>query len=294
MIRRFKFYNNIIGENVSMVPTEYCVWGYYDGVQIDLYNSLKEINNTPDSNLMHTHTKELKNEIYEIYELTGFRNEPDNFFWEKPEFPYIFLSCLRFKKKSSNLEAIINCFENDGMICYCTLDNSDLIICYRTSSFRYGMNIVKKYNERVQLLEPNNGVNISFSTLIIAQNFLEELYYLVKKTDHTESDQILAALKKKFYFESEEFSVLLRLNVKDFGSLNKFNKKLQMCFPNIKIDRFLLLGNTDAAFFLKKVNSILFLCQFSKYGFLVHSNDIYREAVYNVQSEILIQEGEDL
>lgn len=293
MIRRFSFYNNIIGGSVAMVPTEYCVWGYYDGVQIDVYDSLEELSHASDSYVLHTQTEKVKNEIYEIYELTCFRNAPDDFFWKKAELPYIFLSCLRFKKKSLVLDAIIRQFENDGMVCYWTLDSSDLIVCYRSSSFRYGMNKIKEYDELVQRLEPDNGVNISFSTLLIAQTFLDNLYNLVKQTQPDTDLQITASDETVFGVIYEKFSVLLRLNVKNLRLLDKFKEKLHEYFPKTEIDRFLLLGNTDAILLLKEVDSIHFLCQFSKQGFLVHSHKVYKEIVYNVQSEILMQEGED-
>ena len=78
------------------------------------------------------------------------------------------------------------------------------------------------------------------------------------------------------------------MNVKNSKKLVNFQKTIQAQLPGVTLETFSLLGNTDAVFVLHQVDSIQFLCQFSKQGCLVHSHPEYKEAVYNVQSEIWI------
>lgn len=288
MLRQFVFYNNIIGDRIKMVPTEFSVLGYFDGLRINSYGSLQEFESFNNSYCTGL-TDDTISEKYDHFELTGFRKESDDWFWKDNNEPYIFVSCLRLKTNPNDIDRIIREIEKIQAICYRTIDNSDLIVCYRSSSYLIGVKQVRGYDSILATLDRNNGIYISFSAVVVAQNLLDEIYQYIHKLELNQD--IILQLENKFQIINEKIDVLFRLNVKKWNNINDFVSKLiskLQCKGDKTISKtYIVLGNTDAIVMLYEIDSILLLSQYSNDGMLTHNNELYKNTVYNIQSEIL-------
>ena len=86
--------------------------------------------------------------------------------------------------------------------------------------------------------------------------------------------------------------------VKDYKEAEKFKLELEQHMSNrngrkIKIHKFETFGEYD---WLMEINSISICSMFECYkmkNLLTHSNNIYNKAFFNIESEILVEEGEE-
>ena len=283
MIRRFRFWNNLFREDIESVQTEYCAIGYFDGMETSII----------EEPLSMIHRYESVDEAYaermggfNCVDLIGIRQEPDEEFWKKGAFPYIFITSLRLTDKNVNIDEMISELESrvkekdDRIVLgYKSFDVSDLLLCLRTSSIQQGFMTIKEYHK---ILEKCGALYISFSTILVWQNLLDGLANADSVSDVAVKGEISSII-------DEALTVSFRCNIKDWKSYSIFKDRLKGSL-SADILEYGMFGSTDALIFCEKVKSRELLKLYGRDGLLVHSNEEYKAALYNVQTDILPQD----
>lgn len=283
MIRRFRFWNNLFREDIESVQTEYCAIGYFDGMETSII----------EEPLSMIHRYESVDEVYaermggfNCVDLIGIRQGSDEEFWKKGAFPYIFITSLRLTDKNINIDEMISGLESrvkekdDRIVLgYKSFDVSDLLLCLRTSSIQQGFMTIKEYH---QILEKSGALYISFSTILIWQNLLDGL-------SNADSVSDVAVKGEVGSIVDETLTVSFRCNIKDWKKYAAFRGRLKDCLA-AELSEYGVFGSADALILCKNVKSRELLKLYGRDGLLVHSNEEYKAALYNVQTDILPQD----
>lgn len=167
MIRLFQFKNNFLSESKKKLEAEYSVIGYFDGLDMKTDKEMEVgEKNRILSDPSYAFIEKNPDEMCDYFNIVGLREKDDTKFWEMQEEALVFISCIRFVKKSNNLSKIIENIEKTyNAICFTTLDNSDLIICLRTKSYIKGHEAIENYHMVIQTCDPENNLQKGFSVL---------------------------------------------------------------------------------------------------------------------------------
>lgn len=274
MIRLFQFKNTFLSESSEVLKAEYCVIGYFDGLEMktDQEMSPSEKSRLLSDPMQSSFTKDEAYELCDYFNIVGLRNTADADFWENNSKPYVFISCIRLKKKTTKLEEIINRLENSyEAMCYTTLDSSDLIICLRTASYDEGYRILEKYHVIVNVCDSGNAIQKEFSVLAIQQKILNDL--------STGSTEVII---------DEPLCGILRGVIKDWKCIDGFLGKLKDGMGEVKSCKvYGVLGSEDIAIAIYGVRSINWLRLYADGGLMTHP--IYQDAFYNIRTEFLME-----
>lgn len=275
MLRLFRFKTNIISEKKNSLSAEYNAIGHFDGLSMRVYTN-------PEDYTLFFYAEPIK-ELYNFYDMLGIRNESDDKFWEKGDEPYIFITCLRFKRRTRNIYEVIYKIEsNYHAICYLSLDSMDLIVCLRTGSYLFGYVMAMQYQKIIEEYDVGNTLQVSFSSVVIWQETLDGL------ANETKISQ--EAKKEIERLKHEKVSVFLRSNVKSWRKYDDYRKKIEETFGESYVRDFYTLGSEDAVIELENVDSHDLLKLYAKNGLLTHSNDDYKSGIYNLHTEIFFDD----
>lgn len=279
MIRLFQFKNNFLSESKKKLEAEYSVIGYFDGLDMKTDKEMEVgEKNRILSDPSYAFIEKNPDEMCDYFNIVGLREKDDTKFWEMQEEALVFISCIRFVKKSNNLSKIIENIEKTyNAICFTTLDNSDLIICLRTKSYIKGHEAIENYHMVIQTCDPENNLQKGFSVLAIQQLILDALA----------QDMILG-------IKEERLHCVLRGVIKNWSNINvflvKLKDKLKIKDTEENIERlgiYGLLGSEDITIILREICSIDLFKLYADNGLMTHNNDVYSDAFYNVRTEIL-------
>lgn len=273
MIKIFQFKNSFLSEENKRVQAQYSSVGYFDGLDI------KTESDKAGSSILSSPAKiQFLDGFYEscdYFSIVGIRKDEikDTNFWNEKQNPFLFVTCLRLKKRSNELEALVDEIEEAyNAICYYTFDSSDLIICLKTSSYIEGYHIIEK--EYVDLAEKykNNKVQKLFSVLSVEQKILDEL------PEETES-----------IMEEETLSCILRCVVKNWSQVKNFVDELK---KECACEEFGILGSDDMIIVIKNITTKKLFELYGDSKLLTHNNESYKKAFYNIRTEILVNRTE--
>lgn len=277
MIRKLHFENNILGGRIEMDPAEYSVLGHYDGLSIQTFPD-----NTGYEILSGTHRTAA---LYNSFDIIGRRSLPDDCFWEKGGAPFIFISCLRLKKASDNLEKISDMIERKyNAVCYLTVDSSDLVVCLRSCSYRAGYETVVGYHKIIRECEPENELQISFSAVAIWQKVLDRLEKVL--SSDREEFPLDDVQKEVVQLQKERISAFLRVNVEKWEEFEKYLMKLKSVAGSAYKGTFEILGSEDAVIWLDRMDSHDFLRLYADNALLTRANELYRRGIMNIRTEL--------
>ena len=307
MVRIFQFKNNYFSKEKYAITAEYNAIGYFDGLDMRRVESGSEkeqrIMSDPYYTLAEKDEKAF-NENCDYFNLLGISmSDDDNGFWADQTMPLYFISFVRFQKRLNNLSALVQNMMSEvkseinqntagslgqntdeknisqpeaEMIGYYTFDSSDLIICLKTNSYHLGDGVISSYPEYVKKYCPTASLEKSFSVCVIKQDELDSSNALDNMID-------------------ERVSCLLRCMVCDRTKEEKYRKNLksELSFDYEEISAYDVLGSDDIVLFVKNVSIKKWMRLYGKDGLLTHSNSHYKEAFFNVATEILVPRKED-
>lgn len=280
MIRLFQFKNNFLRENDSQLEAEYSTIGYFDGLDMQVFDEntdegLKILSDTY-RNLLYTDSGvEKMLEACDYFNVAGMcRNEQrDRDFWSDSSENLIFVSFLRFAKRSGKLKQFIETIERDSdCICYTTYDSSDLIICIRTNQYRHGSDVLNHFYDTIETGGyDGNQLQKCFSVFAIKQTTLNDI------SDNCD------------WLKDERVDCFFRGVINDRKEVDKFYEELVMeCgVPEHKMYR--ILGSDDIIIAIYDISLAHLLSLYGEGAILVHSNEVYKKAFYNIRSEIAIK-----
>ena len=276
MMRLFQFKNTFLSENSEMLAAEYSVIGYFDGLDMKTDSDMnpQEKNRLLSDPLQNVLLKNESFEMCDYFNIVGMRQESDQNFWNITDKSYIFISCIRLKKKAKKIKEIIAAIENKYVaVCYTTLDSSDLVICSKSSSYEEGYRAVEKYHSIVTHYESQNGIQKGFSVLAIRQRVLDDLL-------NGETKGI----------EDELLCIILRGVINDWNCINKFisnlKNRLGIADKEQSCKVYGVLGSEDIMIVLKDIHSINWFGLYAKNALMTHP--AYQDAFYNVRTEIIL------
>lgn len=275
IVRGIQLKNNLYMDNGQVKNRseplgEYCVFGYFDAMNISQKYEGQEgawevlsdgvINEMDGSCAVRSLLCVLKDQ------------DKDAAFWEDKEtFPLLFLSIIRLKapEGSSDLNGrmdILN--KDDDKIAYLSYEHSELIVFMKTRSYSQGYLFSQKLHESFQIYK-------MYTIFSVKEAALES--YNVKNGDIID----------------ESVDCRLRAIVKDWSLVDEMKKKLETALGVSPISARRMLGNTDVLLEINNVSLLKLLAHYKMNGLLTHSNPEYQEVFYNVETEILLVEAEN-
>lgn len=291
MTRLFKFMNNFLSDEMQSVPADYGVFGYFDGLSMEVYKDEDEeelLKVFSDPFLAGISDEKLFAPC-DYYNLLGiYQGESDAGFWEKGRSPFIFVSCLRLAKRTDALHCIVEKLEKTyEAVCYTTIDSGDLIVCIRTKSYAEGYRHIEEYRSIVRDSDPDNYLQKGFSFCLVSQAVLDVLAECASGI--WSSDEINLAQQEIALIDQEGLNCSFYCIVKDWDKINIFCDELQKR-TGIKTEIYGILGSEDARLEMCGIGNKKLLSLFGRDQILTHGNaSFYKPAFYNVRTEIMVQ-----
>lgn len=255
----------------------YCVIGYFDAFDISEEKKVKLTDfNTWD--YLGKLTSQLDGTVNcRMLVCVTEHQEEDKRFWEnQSDDSLFFITMVRVssKMKSDKMNDIIRKLaKTQKCIGYFSYDYSEIIVVTKTNKYSDGIKAVKKLRKIL-------GAVKTYTVFAVMEKFLES-YESIQKI-----------------IVNEKICCRLHCMVKDYKEAEKFKLELEQHMSNrngrkIKIHKFETFGEYD---WLMEINSISICSMFECYkmkNLLTHSNNIYNKAFFNIESEILVEEGEE-
>lgn len=269
-------------ENREKALGTYCTFGYFDALQVDEDSSFEDAGDNQiwkkiDGVTVRTldGTCSRRNLI-----CIAEQEEKDRKFWEcAKEHPYLFLSLIRMKRADEATDTICQMMEemekDDTKIAYYSYNHSELVIAKLEDSYKAGMNFV------LSLRSTLNALN---------------LYSIFSVREETLKD------KRKLPGEitAETVSVRLRLMIKDDHETGFFLQKLWETLFRDEIwekkvpekenfEKSYTLGSSDMIIEIEQIEMYKLLSCYGMGNLLTHKNEQFGNAVYNIETEILVK-----
>lgn len=278
MIRVFKFKNNYYQEhNAVQMKAEWCSIGYFDA--LDTYTKKetecqisKEIFGDSEQGWLNTDVESILKPC-DYFIMVGICEDEDETFWDKGEKSLILISFIRLKKRAGNLEKIQKEVEEIGPVkCYLTYESSDLIVCIRCDSYSEGGKVIKGLDQLISVMDEGNGVQKSFSVLVVRQCILDEL------------DK-----ENNYGIKDENVQCYLRGIIKNRTEITRFCNELRN--KNFSCVEKEIPGSDDIVLEVKGNSLISLLQLYRSNGLLTHWDSLYDNAFYNIRTEIIMTGG---
>lgn len=270
------FYWNRSGTDGKAIG-EYCVLGYFDALDItpakkvgvtkfNTWNQLGELTIDQD-NALNCRTLVCVTE----------QQEKDRKFWNDKTHVLYFITMVRLNKtmwmEGKWSEIVRGLPESENHINYLSYDHSEIIVVTKTNTYSEGIKNVE------QIRKACNAVK-TYTVFAIEEETLQSYDNIRKK------------------LTDENVCCRLHCMVKDYAKAEEFRKELEERFSqrnkrSVKIRKFEIFGGYD---WLLEIDQVSISSAFECYktgDILTHSNPSYKEAFFNVESEMLIEEEQD-
>lgn len=254
---------------------EYCVLGYFDALDIskadkaeakefDTWERLGELTSKQDNTLS----------CRTLVCVTQERDE-DETFWDDKTKAFYFITMVRINKTASvedKWSEIQSKMPKEGnYIKYLSYDHSEIIVVTKTNTYSEGvrnMKLIRKICEAVK----------TYTIFAVKEDVLQSYNAIQSKVTE------------------ENVCCRLHCMVKEYGKAEEFKKSLERHLAQrngktITIRKYETFGGYDWLLEIDDVSvSSIFEC-YRMGEMLTHSNKEYREAFFNVESEIFTTEG---
>ena len=256
---------------------KYCVLGYFDALdttsaekvevtKFDTWKQLGELTINQDSALS-----------YRTLVCVTEQQEKDKAFWDDETYVLYFITMVRLDKtmwvEGKWSEIVSELPEEENHINYLSYDHSEIIAVTKTNTYSEGI-------KNVRLIRKSCKAVKTYTVCAVKEVILQSYDDIRKK------------------LRDENVCCRLHCMVKDYAKAETFRKTLERRFSErnmhpIKIRKFDTFGGYDWLLEIDNASiSSVFECY--KIGdILTHSNKDYKEAFFNVESEILIEEEQD-
>lgn len=256
---------------------KYCVLGYFDAmditdavkVEVTEFNTWKQLGEL---------TSERDNRLScRTLVCVTEQLDKDEKFWGDASRMFYFITMVRINKTASvedkwrEIEDKLP--ESENHINYMSYDHSEIIVATKTNTYSEGIKSVKKIRSVCEAVK-------TYTVFAVKESALESY------------ETIQGRLTE------EKVCCRLHCMVRDYAKAEAFRKKLEEHFTErndriIKIRKFETFGGYD---WLLEIDDVSIRSVFECYKMgevLTHSNQDYKEAFFNVESEILTEQEED-
>lgn len=266
------------GANNDDVLGEYCCMGHFDALHIELveWNENEEGESIRDK-INATVVEKFKGlyNIRNVVCVTDSDAKDDTFWEEAAAMPYLFVSLVRIKhtdegkfKKTSDLIKDFNELKN--VMAYYTYDHSEIVVVRAGISYVQGFKAVLSMYENVNVLK-------MYSMFAVREKELERCETI---QDEIIDCRLSAAIK------SQE-------NVGRYvGKLRDYLQEGNDLPEEFKIECYQTLGNSDCLIDISRVPIRKLLRCYKMGRLLTHTNELYGDAFFNVESQFLLNGDE--
>lgn len=299
MLRLIQLRSNFISESPQpILEAEYCAFGYFDGIET---KRLKKCNDWNEvlKEYMTEQSKSLRG-VYSVFDLlciywddsmyqkqqsrdnkTG--EDKDLQFWANKN-PYLFISMIRFQKRFKDVlsqikkieDKIAEKYSNVECICYFTLDSNDFILCLKCQRYSEGAGCISELYELIHSIEGFENQVRKIHTIFSAfQEHLDELGKGQSELGREEpgdviSCQMCCMIKNRLKVEAFETALSEALGV------NRMQNRI--------------MGGNDLVYMYDGIIPDQLFGLYARDGLLTHTNELYSEAFYNINTTIAIKE----
>lgn len=275
IIRRIQLKNNLYMDHGQVKDKseplgEYCVFGYFDAMNISQEYEGQE---GAWEVLSRGVIDEMDGSCAVRSLLCVSRDqEKDASFWKgKVTLPLLFVSIIRLKEpidSSDLIERMDMLNQSDYKMAYFSYEHSELIVFMKTRSYSEGYFFSQELHKNFQIYKMYTIFSVKEAAL--------------NSYDAIKSDII-----------DESVDCRLRAIVKDWCLVNEMKERLENVLEGAKISARRMLGNTDVLLEINNVSLPKLLVHYKMNELLTHSNPEYQKVFYNVETEILLAEAEN-
>ncbi|MCM1173917.1 MAG: hypothetical protein NC341_02575 [Blautia sp.] len=283
LINNFYKDENGVDEDREKALGSYCTFGYFDALQVYDGSSFDKA----EDNLIWKKIDEAA--VRTLDGTCSRRNliciaeeeEKDRKFWECAQnYPYLFISLIRMKRHAEGTKDVMRQMmdvmrKNDTEIAYYSYNHSELVIAKLEDSYAAGMNFVLSLRQKL------NALNM-YSIFSVREAVLKDKAKLPGEV------------------KEETVSVRLRIMIKNDGKTDSFLQELWEILFRDEIrekkipgkenfEKFYTLGSSDMIIGIEQVEMYKLLSCYGMGNLLTHTNGQFGEAVYNIETEILIK-----
>lgn len=275
IVRRIQLKNNLYMDNgqvknESKPLGEYCVFGYFDAMNISHeYEGQEGAWKVLSEGVMDEMDGSCA--VRSLLCVSKDQNKDAAFWGDKVALPLLFISIIRLKESidsSDLIKRMDTLNQSDDKMAYFSYEHSELIVFMKTRSYSEGYSFSEKLHESFQIYK--------MYTIFSVKEAVLESYNVIK------SDIV-----------DECVDCRLRAIVKDWSLVGEMKKKLENALAVPRISSHRMLGNTDVLLEINNVSLLQLLVHYKMNELLTHSNPEYQRVFYNVETEILLAEVEN-
>lgn len=279
-IRILQLKNNFYWDNANPgreALGEYCVIGYFDAFDISGKNTVKATGFSTWGPLGEL-TAQLDGTVNcRMLVCVTERQEEDAEFWEDedPSSVLYFVTMIRVSAELSadEMYGMINLVGvSKKRIGYLSYDHSEMIVVTKTNRYSDGIKGIRELRKLCRAVK-------TYTVFAITEKFLESYETIQEKV------------------ADERVFCRLHCMVKDYEEAEKLRKKLEQQISDrnerkVTIRKFETFGGYDWLLELDDVSICSILECYKMKNLLTHANEMYNKAFFNIESEILVGEGE--
>ena len=269
--------NDLQDEDEEQVLGEYCCLGYFDALNIWKIEcgELRENEIRKKVNQIVMNGLDGSCNRKSIICITD-NDTKDECFWEQAKkMPFLFVSLVRINPTFSNsdesktlITAIKEINLTEDVIAYYTYDHSDMVLLKYGENYLQDLEMVLSLYHSINVFKMYSVFAVREEVLNNCENIVDakvncRLSITVK--DMSKVDDFLANLGNFLYEKNECY------------------KKHMKCYDT--------LGNSDLLVEISQVSIRKLLCCYKMGQILTHINDFYKDALYNVESQIFAKSG---
>lgn len=279
-VRILQLKNNFYWNSGSMdggSVGQYCVLGYFDALDIPSAEKMEVTDfNTwePLGGLTINQDSALS---YRTLVCVTEEQEKDKIFWDDEMYVLYFITMVRLDKtmwaESEWSEIVHKLPEEENHIYYLSYDHSEIIAVTKTNTYSEGIKNVRQIRRVCKAVK-------TYTVFAVKEDILRSYDDIQKK------------------LTDENVCCRFHCMVRNYEKAEAFRKTLEGRFIErnthpVKIRKFDTFGGYD---WLLEIDNVSIRSVFEYYNIgdmLTHSNKDYKEAFFNVESEILIEEEQD-
>lgn len=256
---------------------KYCVLGYFDAFDTTLTEKVEITNFDTWKQLGGLTINQDSALSYRTLVCVTEQQEEDEKFWRDETCVLYFITMVRLDKamwmEGKCSEIVSGLPKSGNSINYLSYDHSEIIAVTKTNTYSEGIKNVRQIRNACKAVK-------TYTVFAVKEDLLQSYDDMREK------------------LADENVCCRLHCMVKDYAKAEAFREKLegritQRDLRDVKIRKFDTFGGYDWLLEIDNASiSSIFEC-YKTGEILTHSNESYKEAFFNVESEILIEEEQD-
>lgn len=291
-IRVIQLMNNFFrDENKSTADREralgtYCTFGYFDALKIEegksfpdteksvIWKNIEQVAvNTLDGTCSRRNLVCITDE-----------EDKDRAFWESAKsLPYLFISLIRIRHDANDMDIMYQVLEeirkDNEVMTYFSYNHSELVIAKLANNYAKGMEFVLSMRKKL--------VSLNIHSIFSVREDAIKIETEIQKTIDNEE----VAVQLRMMIKNDQKTVAFLQSLWDIIYEDKIEKGEQKKEENF--DKYYTLGSNDMLVRIEQVETHKLLPCYKMGNLLTHTNPQFDEAVYNIQTEILVKGDND-